>query len=252
MTSLRKFSICVSVLIIVSVSATIAAKLPQDWIKCSLTKNEAEDCLGNAVEYAISHLKSGAPDLTIASLEPLLIPSLTIGAGTGPVNVDQRFNDIKLHGLTGSKVLTGSADLENNVMFAQSITPVLRLEANYEMNGRILLLPIQGTGLCNITLINTAINHTLHTEMIQKKKKDFLNIKEYTVTLRPEKVIFHFDNLFNGDKRLGDEINRVMNENQEEVFADVRSGYERSFGLIFQDLANRVFSRVVIKDLFLD
>lgn len=87
---------------------------------------------------------------------------------------------------------------------------------------------------------------------MQKKGKEFIKIVNYTVTLYPERVEFKFDNLFNGDERLGKEINRVLNENQDAVFGDVRGGYEQSFGLIFQDLANRLFNRVALKDVFLN
>lgn len=38
------------------------------------------------------------------------------------------------------------------MLYTESISPELRLEADYEMSGRILLLPIQGKGPCNITL----------------------------------------------------------------------------------------------------
>lgn len=62
---------------------------------------------------------------------------------------------------------------------------------------------------------------------------------------------FNFENLFNGDKRLGDEINKVLNENWDSIYNDVRSSYDESFGLIFKDIANRIFNRVPFNDLFL-
>lgn len=100
--------------------------------------------------------------------------------------------------------------------------------------------------------VNTKINHTITAEPFEKKGKAYWSFKDYTVTLRPERVIFKFDNLFDGDSRLGDEINKVLNDNWDEVFADVREGYEKSFGLIFHGLANRVFTRVALEDIFLE
>lgn len=100
--------------------------------------------------------------------------------------------------------------------------------------------------------VNTKINHTVIGEQVERKGKTYWDFKEYKVTLRPEKVIFKFDNLFDGDERLGTEINKVLNDNWDEVFTDVREGYEKSFGIIFHGLAKRVFSRVPIKDIFLE
>lgn len=98
---------------------------------------------------------------------------------------------------------------------------------------------------------NAWLNHTLTCEPYEKKGKQYLRIKDYKVTILPEKMTFNFENLFNGDKRLGDEINKVINENWEAIFNDVRSSYEESFGLIFKDLGNRVFSRVPYNELFI-
>ncbi|RZB40295.1 uncharacterized protein BDFB_013164 [Asbolus verrucosus] len=220
--------------------------------RCHKSDPHFDACLVVNIEDAIHKLKNGAPELGLDSFEPLLISELVIGEGSGPVNVQQNFKNVRLHGLTGSKVLGHKASLDENVLFAQSVTPTLRLEADYDMKGRVLLLPIYGQGPCNVTLVNTKINHTLHGELFDRKGKTYMKFVNYTVTLRPEIVRFHFANLFNGDDRLGDEINKVINDNWSEVFTDVRDGYERSFGLIFQDLANRVFTRVPLKDIYLD
>lgn len=46
-----------------------------------------------------------------------------------------------------------SVDLDNkHIISAISDNPEIRLEAEYEMKGRILLLPIVGSGPCNISL----------------------------------------------------------------------------------------------------
>lgn len=73
----------------------------------------------------------------------------------------------------------------------------------------------------------------------------------YDVTIQPERMYYQFDNLFDGDQRLGDEINKVLNENWDSIYNDVKPGYEKSFGLIFQGLAEAVFSRVPINNIFI-
>ncbi|KAJ8958535.1 hypothetical protein NQ318_002330 [Aromia moschata] len=220
--------------------------------RCSKRDPKFDECITKNLEDAIHKLKDGSSELGLRRFEPLDIPELLIGEGKGPVNVAQHFKNVRLHGLTGSKALESSIDFDNNILRAKSITPELILEADYTMKGRVLLLPIVGDGPCNVTLINTKINHTIINERIEKKGKTYWNVKQYTVTLRPEKVIFKFDNLFDGDVRLGNEINKVLNDNWDEVFTDVRDGYESSFGLIFHSLADRVFSKVALKDIFLD
>lgn len=36
-----------------------------------------------------------------------------------------------------------------------------------------------------------------------------MKVTDFRVTMNPEKVVFKFDNLFNGDKELGNNINQV-------------------------------------------
>lgn len=88
-------------------------------------------------------------------------------------------------------------------------------------------------------------------EPYEKKGKKYMKIVDYKVSIVPERMVFKFDNLFNGNQRLGDEINRVVNENWDAVFNDVKANYDESFGLIFKDLANRVFGRVPFDEIFL-
>lgn len=79
-----------------------------------------------------------------------------------------------------------------------------------------------------------------------------MRVKKYVITLEPENVKFNFENLFNGDERLGKEMNNILNENWSDVYNDVKSGYEESFGIIFGDFANRIYSKIPFKDLFLE
>nr|CAH7712250.1 unnamed protein product [Callosobruchus chinensis] len=241
----------VGVVIAAVVALTEAAKLPADWGRCHRADPGFDVCLRENIEEAIHKLINGSPELGLASFDPLDIPELVIGEGKGTVHVTQHFKNLQLHGLTGSKVLSASVDFKEKKLYARSITPYLRLQGHYTMAGKILLLPIVGDGECNITLINTKINHTLTAEEKIKKGKVFWTFKDYTITLTPEKMTYKFDNLFDGDKALGDNINQVLNENWSDVFSDVREGYEKGIGAIFHNLANRVFSIVPLEEIYL-
>lgn len=66
----------------------------------------------------------------------------------------------------------------------------------------------------------------------------------------PEKVTYNFENLFNGDKALGDAMNKVLNDNNMVIFEDVKQGYEASFDIIFKDLVNKIFARIPLNEIF--
>ena len=79
---------------------------------------------------------------------------------------------------------------------------------------------------------------------VPKNGKTYFSFISNKLTLDPEFVSFNFENLFNGDKQLGDNINKVLNENFKEVFADVQPGYEKGLGLVLQQIINNLFSKV--------
>lgn len=121
---------------------------------------------------------------------------------------------------------------------------------DYEMSGRILLLPITGNGKANLTLINTRIEHRLIGEPFMRDGHKYMRLKEYRVDLNPKRVYMQFDNLFN-DRLLSQTMNRFLNDNWETVFNELKVGYARNFGKIFRDISNKLFEEIPFNSIFL-
>jgi hypothetical protein len=83
-----------------------------------------------------------------------------------------------------------------------------------------------------------------------KKGKTFIKIISSKVNLDPELISYNFENIFNGDKQLGDNINWVINDNWKEVFDDVKDGYVEVINRIFLELFNNFFSTVSLENAF--
>ncbi|RZC33108.1 JHBP domain containing protein, partial [Asbolus verrucosus] len=87
--------------VILSLAAVcLGAKLPPTFKRCKKDSSDADRCLSAAVEDALRRLTAPFDDVGLPSLDPLDVPALTIGAGTGPVGVEQKFKDLKLYGFT--------------------------------------------------------------------------------------------------------------------------------------------------------
>jgi hypothetical protein len=83
-----------------------------------------------------------------------------------------------------------------------------------------------------------------------KKGKTFIKIISSKVNLDPELISYNFENIFNGDKQLGDNINWVIKDNWKEVFDDVKDGYVEVINRIFLELFNNFFSTVSLENAF--
>ncbi|XP_075984019.1 juvenile hormone binding protein 12 [Anticarsia gemmatalis] len=226
--------------------------LPEDFTKCRQKDTKLNECLKAAVPDALRRMKKGIPSLSVPQMEPLHVSGINIESGAGPVVITQNYRNIALHGLTDSVLTSYKADLKNYRLRTDSITPKMEFIADYVMKGRILVLPIQGKGLANITMVNLVVKHDLIGEPVQRDGETYMHIRDYRVKFIPQRVLLHFSNLFNGDKRLGDQMNLFLNENSDLVFNELKESYEKSLSTVFQDVTNKIFDSVPMNKIFLE
>lgn len=132
------------------------------------------------------------------------------------------------------------------------VFPEVRLESLYDFNGKILLLPMVGQGPCVVTLHNVKVTAVFNFDVVEKNGKQHFKVLDNTVKLSPDLVKFKFDNLFNGNKELGDNVNTVINDNWKEIFVEASDGYETALGLVVQNIMNNFFGKVPVSELFTD
>lgn len=226
--------------------------LPEDFTRCRQSDAKLNDCLKSAVPDALRRMKNGIASLAIPQMEPLLIAAINIDSGAGPVTITQNYKKIKLHGLTDSVLTTYKADLKHYRLKTDSLTPKMEFIGDYVMKGRILVLPIQGKGIANITMVNLVVKHDLIGEPVERDGQTYMHIRDYKVKFIPQRVLLHFSNLFNGDKRLGDQMNIFLNENSDLVFNELKDSYEKALSSVFQDVTNKIFDKVPMNKIFLE
>jgi len=66
--------------------------------------------------------------------------------------------------------------------------------------------------------------------------------------IKPGRVVLHFDNLFNGDKTLGELGNRLVNENVQLFIDDVKPPIEQSISKKIEKVMNQIFERAPIAE----
>jgi len=246
---MKNYFILISVAIF---SAALGAHLPSDFKTCKRSDPDFNECVRVAFEDAIQKLKNGNEHFKIPVLDPISIPELTIGEGTGPVQVVQKFKNAKLYGLSSLKLKNYKVTITDKECSIEGALQFddLKLEADYDLDGHILVLPIKGNGTSTVTLEKMDADFKFVAEIFNKKGKDYADFKLFDADIRPKRVTFDFKNLFDGNKELGDGMNNVLNENWKEVFNDVKSGYKDAIGAIFIDIGNRIFKKVPLEEIF--
>lgn len=143
---------------------------------------------------------------------------------------------------------------DNFKIKSEIFTNRLDFVGNYKMKGQIIYLPINGEGRANISMHQPMSRHELTGEYFTKPEdgQTYINITDYKIKFKPKFVTFQFEDLFNGDKVLGENMNRFMNQNWKPVFQNIIPEYEKFFGEKFKSLANNVFQTVPMNQIFLD
>ncbi|KAF6208772.1 hypothetical protein GE061_014512 [Apolygus lucorum] len=222
-----------------------AAKFPKNWTTCRRSDKNKDECIRSAAEFAVRSLKDGNPQLGVFPLDPFHFNKLTLGGGSGPVNIKLDLKNLDLYGISTAKVQVLKTDwdnqyLEGNITFGSDFV----LLGDYSVNGRVLVLPIVGEGKCNLTFQNFEAHLTAKGHEVTKGKKKYLVLDKFTVGIETSRFIMDLQNLFNGDKALSDNMNVFINENWKDILQELRPSISAAFGEGFRQVANAVFSRL--------
>ncbi|KAK9504734.1 hypothetical protein O3M35_011000 [Rhynocoris fuscipes] len=228
---------------------TEASKLPKTWKICKKSDPNMNECLKEAVNMAVHELTQGGnPSLGVLSMDPLRMNTLSIKQGTGPVSINLDFTEIDVIGLKNFEVMNIRTDWKDMDIEGR-VKSQLVLDGKYKIDGKVLVLPVTGEGHCRIIFDN------IHTKAHKKLKETSKNGKRYYEVTGEEfefdvdKVHLHFDNLFNGDKTLGDTTNAFINENWKEIFMELKPSISTIFGTLFKEISNRIFSKITVEEL---
>ncbi|XP_069681809.1 protein takeout-like [Periplaneta americana] len=154
-------------------------------------------------------------------LDPFEMKELKLSDGQGRGQLNLTMRDIKVLGLKDAYLQNFTHDLNTGHTTLLLTMPQLTVLGTYNISEYILMLPISGTGNINITLVDKkcTIRYYILTEKINGV--DHALLTSPAVHLDPKRMYIHLDNLFDGDKRLGDEMHKLLDENWKEVFYEI-------------------------------
>ncbi|KAK6620716.1 hypothetical protein RUM43_011011 [Polyplax serrata] len=225
-------------------------KLPPSFEICHTKQPKYDVCLLNAVEKAVQSLVKGYPPLGIHSIDPLSIIELDIDQGNGPISIKLKFKDLKISGFRDAKLSNIQYDIKNYKYAATAKVPKVVLKGNYNINGKVLILPIFGNGTCSLVLDNVTARINLNGKESKKGGKIYMVTDHFDFKFDTTKLSMKFENLFNGDKQLGDNMNVFLNENWDEILAELKPAIQDVFGAAFAQISNRIFTKVPYGDIF--
>lgn len=92
------------------------------------------------------YLSKGIPELSIPSCDPLEIDRINLKQDSGPINLNSRFENIKIHGLSQFRIRAVRIDAEKAKFRLRLWFPELHMVADYYVKGKFLMVPMVGNG----------------------------------------------------------------------------------------------------------
>lgn len=125
----------------------------------------------------------------------------------------------------------------------------LTLEGDYTMNGKVLLLPINGRGKCKLDFIGWDSDWKIKPKLVEKNGKQYMTIDESKLVFKASGLKMNFENLFS-DKQLSDTMNVFLNENWIELLNELRPSLSETISQITVNVVSGTFARIPYNDIF--
>lgn len=125
------------------------------------------------------------------------------------------------------------------------------MEGDYEITGRVLVLPVQGKGKFKVKYTGLSLRFNMKFEEVMKDGETYLHYTSVETFMKPKKMEMHFENLFNGDKALGDSTNQFLNENWKDIFTELEPDYSKFFSGICLKLVNKFYGQFPINKVYI-
>ncbi|KAJ9577484.1 hypothetical protein L9F63_005985 [Diploptera punctata] len=206
---------------------------------CKRSDPQLENCIINSIESLRPYLLKGIPELQVPPIEPLRLPEVVVAQGGGIKAVGKDVDvggpgsfiikKLKLHEYPDKYEIDIGVDL-----------PFLTFDGQYEVNGRLLVVPLNGKGPVHANATDCKADVVLHAQLVKRKNARYLHFNAMDIDLYIGNYYVKLENLFNGDRLLGDATNAALNENQKEFINYLKPIIETTVGNVILEIANRI------------
>ncbi|XP_063826836.1 protein takeout-like [Ostrinia nubilalis] len=216
-----------------------------------ITKCASHDakCLKRSTQALLPMFANGMPQYAVQALDPLVIR--TVDASTASLQLI--VNNMAVTGLKGCVATKIERDLAASKLLTNFLCNV-RAEGNYEMHGRLLVLPIEGKGRAQVELNKIQMNVASNiVEKIGKDGKKHWHIKgsSYTYELK-DKAHVNFENLFNGNELMSRAAREIIANNGNDIVVEVGPPVIKAIVDKIIENVNHLFRAVPVEELALN
>ncbi|XP_015604905.1 circadian clock-controlled protein [Cephus cinctus] len=174
-------------LILASWTRIALSELPPGVTACPTTKDlvQYNKCIMKQLEAITPFLAKGIPTLKLPALDPLLLPSLTVDRNLEALKIKANMTQIRVYGATNFLVDELKANPEDLTVTIRVQLPYIHVKGDYDVQGRLLLLPLNGVGSFKGNFTNTQAQvNAKGKEVADKNGIQRIQIDQLTTKIR--------------------------------------------------------------------
>ena len=103
-------------------------------------------CVMKQLKAITPYLAKGIPSLKLPALDPLFLPSLTVDRNLEALKIKANMSQIRVHGATNFLIDDLKANPNDLSVAIKVQLPHVHVKGDYDVQGRLLLLPLNGAG----------------------------------------------------------------------------------------------------------
>ncbi|KAF7279298.1 hypothetical protein GWI33_007431 [Rhynchophorus ferrugineus] len=217
---------------------------------CKGSESNTDACLVDAISDALQKLRTGCEEFGLKNLDVYNVGPISVEAGNGAIHIIQNNWNIELRGIADAIVKEAHFDKESKALTFTMLIPRLIQNSDYNISGQVLSLPLSGIGTSTFELYDMGLKFYLILDEYTRDAKRYYKIKSMQADMPISGFKAHYDNLFDGNKVLGDSVNEMFNKEWKVIYDIVQHPVEKAYGKDFEIYIQTFLDHVPAKDLF--
>ncbi|XP_049857354.1 circadian clock-controlled protein daywake-like [Schistocerca gregaria] len=228
-------------------SAAVIKETPEYVRPCARSDPELSACIGRAIDHLRPFIVKGIPELAVPTIEPLVIPRLSMENGNGAVRVRAAFHNVTIVGASNYTVSTVKADMTTYRIDVGLRLPSIETTGRYDVSGNILLFPVRSRGEFWAGFYDIAAVVRVFGKEVATDGEKFMRIDKLLVDFNLSKSRFRIKDFLNTGNVLGEAMNQFLNQNANEIIKEMKPAAAQSISRHFKEYLNVALLRVPIR-----
>ncbi|KAL9890614.1 circadian clock-controlled protein daywake-like [Glossina fuscipes] len=239
-------------LILCGLSYIFASDLPPEIQKC---KTGDHACITQRINEVIRLYPKGNPTFGLDDFSLIKLNKISAAkkSSNSPVQLNFILSNLELRGIEKLTMFSSKGFVKDikNIELDFNI-PLLRINSLYELDGKLLLLPIKGKGNVEVILHDAHFVVTINVELEKRQGKNYIKFKKLVAKVEPKSTTFKFENLFDGNKELTDATNKVLTDSWQDVWNELGKDFNQGFADALYLILTPVADSISYDDYFAD